>query len=265
MADQEAEFDPGPAARHLLDGHQNQTVFTPFAGKFGIDNLDKSYAVQDLFVAGLGARGPRMGYKIGLTSKAMQNMVNLDQPIGGVVLAAGVTNSPANLSKSNFGRLALEFEIAVQLAKNIDAGDLPLDRDSVGAFVSGVAPAFELIDDRGADYATLDIFSIVADNSWNSGAVLGEMRQIAGDLAAMTGTLTVNGDVVGAGKGSDVLGHPFEPLIWLANHLIARGGALKAGDVVLTGSLLPSLFPETGDIYEFTVEGLGGVTATIIA
>ncbi len=263
MTDQDADFDPGPAARHLLDGHRNKTVFTPFAGKFGMDDLDKAYAVQDLFVAGPGAGAARAGYKIGLTSKAMQDMVNLDQPIAGVVSAAGVTHSPAELSRGDFGRLGLEFEIAVQLAKDIGAGDLPLDRDEIGAFVAAIAPAFEVIDDRGADYSNLEIFSIVADNSWNSGAVLGEMIPFDGDLAAATGTLTVNGEIVGTGKGADILGHPFEPLIWLANHLIARGGTLKAGDIVLTGSLLPSRFPEIGDVYEFNVTGLGGVSATI--
>ncbi len=265
MVTGEKGFDLGPAARHLLDGHQHKTLFKPFAGDFGIDDLDKAYAVQDLFVAGLGAGGPRSGYKVGLTSKAMQAMVDLDQPIGGIVFADGTTNSPANLSKAHFGRLGLEFEIAVRLAKDIGAGDLPLNRDSIGSYVAGIAPAFEVIDDRGADYSDLEIFSIIADNSWNSGAVLGEMQPVAGDLATVTGTLKVNGEIVGTGKGSDVLGHPFEPLIWLANHLVARGGTLKAGDIVLTGSLLPSRFPEVGDIYEFMVEGMGGVTATIIA
>lgn len=265
MVTDESGFDPGPAAQHLLDGHQNKTIFTPFADAFGMDDLDKAYAVQDLFVAGLGTDSLRAGYKIGLTSKAMQDMVGLDQPIGGVVFASGVMNSPANLSRGAFGRLGLEFEIAVKLAKDIGAGDLPLDRESICAFVAGIAPAFEVIDDRSADYSNLEIFSIVADNSWNSGAVLGEMKPFDGDLAAVTGTLTINGEIVGTGKGADVLGHPFEPLIWLANHLIATGGTLKAGNIVLTGSLLPSRFPETGDVYEFVVDGLGGVTATIIA
>ncbi len=255
------EFDANAAAQHLLDGHRDKTVFKPFAAEFGIDDLDKAYTVQDLFVAGTGLA--RAGYKIGLTSKKMQAMVNIDQPIGGVVFADRVTQTPAKLSGADFGRLGLEFEIAVRLGRDINAGNLPKDRDGIAAFVEAVGPAFEVIEDRSADYSDLDIFSILADNSWNWGAVLGEMKPYDGDLAAVRGVLTINGEIVGEGVGGDVLGHPFEPLLWLARHLVKRGGGLKAGDLVLTGSLLQSRFPNPGDVYEFDVEELGGVKVSI--
>ena len=266
MTDRAKEFDAQGAAQYLLDGHKSREPFKPFADEFGIENLEQAYRVQDLFVGGLGPDGSRAGYKVGLTSKAMQAMVNLDQPIGGVVFSDGVLKSPADLSCGDYGRLGLEFEIAVRLAKDIGADNLPLDIETVGSCVAEVGPAFEIIDDREADYSTLDVFSILADNSWNAGAILGEMKPFeGGDLASVTGTLSVNGEMVGQGTGADVLGHPFEPLVWLAEHLTSRGGRLRAGDIVFTGSLLPSRFPETGDFYEFTISGLGGVTAKIIA
>lgn len=255
------EFDANGAAQHLLDGHSNKTVFKPFAADFGIDDLDKAYIVQDLFVAGSGLA--RAGYKIGLTSKKMQAMVNIDQPIGGVVFADRVTNTPATFSLADFGRMGLEFEIAVRVGRDINADNLPTDRDGIADFVEAVGPAFEVIEDRNADYSDLDIHSILADNSWNWGAVLGEMKPYDGDLAKVRGVLTINGDVAGEGVGGDVLGHPFEPLLWLAHHLVQRGRALKAGDLVLTGSLLQSRFPNPGDVYEFDVEGLGGVKVSV--
>lgn len=258
-------FDLERAARHLIDGHVNKTPFSPFAESFGIDDLEKAYAVQAAFVAGMHRGKERAGYKIGLTSQKMQSMVGISQPIAGTMYSDRLIDSPATLSVADFGRLGLEFEIAVRLSREINADNLPDDRDALDAFIDAVGPAFEVIEDRAADYSGLDIFSIVADNSWGWGAVIGEMKRFDGDLAAVRGVLTVNGEDVGEGAGADVLGHPFESLLWLARHLTSRGRRLKKGEVVLTGSLLQSRFPGPGDSYEFSVEGLGAVKVGVTA
>jgi 2-keto-4-pentenoate hydratase len=75
--------------------------------------------------------------------------------------------------------------------------------------------------------------------------------------------LECNGKVIDEGKGSDVLGHPFEPLRWLANHLNAQGQALKAGEIVLTGSWVTTRFPKAGEHYRYTIEGVGSVEVGI--
>jgi 2-keto-4-pentenoate hydratase len=130
--------------------------------------------------------------------------------------------------------------------------------DEVAEAVDAVAPAFEVIDDRNSAYP-LDLLSLVADNAWNEGIVLGEWRTSWSDLAAARGVVECNGQVIDQGHGRDVLGHPFEPLRWLANHLRAQGQSLHAGEIVSTGSLVTTRFPAAGEHYRFTVEGVGAV------
>ena len=124
--------------------------------------------------------------------------------------------------------------------------------------MDAVAPAFEVIDDRNSPYP-LDMLSLVADNAWNEGIVLGDWRSSWPDLAAASGTVELGGKFIDQGHGRDVLGHPFEPLRWLANHLSAQGETLRAGEIVSTGSLVTTRFPTAGEQYRFAVEGLGAV------
>jgi 2-keto-4-pentenoate hydratase len=124
-------------------------------------------------------------------------------------------------------------------------------------------PAFEVADDRGADYATLATraLELAADNAWNEGAVLGEpvaeWRRL--DLASLRGRALVNGAEVGEGRGADSMGHPLAALQWVANHLAGRGRALRCGDVVISGSLVASKFPQAGDQLRFEAGELGAV------
>ncbi|HEY8069570.1 MAG TPA: fumarylacetoacetate hydrolase family protein, partial [Burkholderiales bacterium] len=106
---------------------------------------------------------------------------------------------------------------------------------------------------------------LVADNAWNEGAVLGEpvkdWRSI--DLAALRGVAVINGNSMGVGHGRDVMGHPLDALAWLANNLASRGLGLWRGDVVITGSLVTSKFPKSGDLVRFGAGALGSVELKI--
>jgi 2-keto-4-pentenoate hydratase len=119
-----------------------------------------------------------------------------------------------------------------------------------------VAPAFEVIDDRHSPYP-LDLLSLVADNAWNEGIVLGEFQEHWPELASVRAVVERNGVVVDEGAGSAALGHPFAPVVWLANHLSGQGETLRAGEIVSTGNLVTTHFPEAGDRFRFTVEGIG--------
>ena len=144
-----------------------------------------------------------------------------------------------------------------------EAAGAPYTRDSVAAAVEAVCAAIELVDDRAADYAATDIGSLVADNSWNEGVVLGEFRRDWPDLGGVTARVLRDGEEIDRGSGADVLGHPFEPLTWLANHLAARGQGLRAGDIVSTGSIATTRFPDAPETCRFVVEGIGDVTLVV--
>ena len=104
---------------------------------------------------------------------------------------------------------------------------------------------------------------LIADNAWNAGVVLGEFMKSWGDLESACGVMRVNGQEADRGYGRDALGHPFVPLTWLANHLAASGGGLKAGDIVMTGSIVPTRFPKEAGAYHFDLSGVGSVELSV--
>jgi 2-keto-4-pentenoate hydratase len=252
-------------AESLIDEHARGVNFHPFAPARGIISIADAYEVQHEYVRlqmqrrGAGA----VGYKIGLTTKRMQQMCGLDNSIAGVVLSDRVHESGVSLLASSYGRIGLEFEIAARLAR-----DLRPDRDVVAPLevadaVDAVAPAIEIVDDRLADYRTLDALSLIADNCWNAGIVLGPFVRSWPDLATIEGVVFADGMMMDQGFGRDVLGHPFHSLAWLAKHLAEMGSTLRAGDVVMTGNLVTTKFPSQSSAYHFSVTGLGEVEAMI--
>src|SRR5215475_5550438 len=112
-------------------------------------------------------------------------------------------------------------------------------------------PAFELVDDRQADYTQLaaQVLTLIADNAWNAGIVLGSpfMDWRTVDLAAARGVMVINGTVAGEGRGRDVRSHPLEALLWLVNMLAQQGKSLTQGMSVMTGSIVATKFVNPGD------------------
>ena len=239
-------------------GHRFKTLSPPVA------TVADAYDIQDKYVALLRREnGEPAGYKVGLTSATMQAFCRIDHPIAGVVLTSRVHRSPATARRADFGRLGLEFEIAVRIRSDIPVTDRPFTAEAIAPHIDGVCAAIELVDDRAADYANLDVRSLVADNSWNSGVVLSEFSSTWPDLAPLLGRATKDGDLIGEGYGRDILGHPFNSAAWLATHLAARGTALKAGQIVMTGSVMKTIFPEHDARYRFDLEGFGSVEVQV--
>src|SRR4030095_3197495 len=212
--------------------------------------------------------GPVAGYKIALTTPVMQQMVGFHTPIAGAILARIIHSSPVTLRRTDYVRLGVECEIAVQLGKDLPAAQAPYRRDQVGDAVAAVMPAFELIDDRQADYTQLaaHVLTLIADNAWNAGIVLGSPQRDwhDADLAAARGVMLINGTVVGEGHGRDVLGHPFEALVWLVNMLAQRGKSLTQGIIVMTGSIVATKFVNPGNTVGLSVDGLGEAQLSVI-
>jgi 2-oxo-3-hexenedioate decarboxylase/2-keto-4-pentenoate hydratase len=160
--------------------------------------------------------------------------------------------------------MGLEFEIAVRLKRDLVPDGVPSLAEVADA-VDAVCAAIEIVDDRRADYRALDVLSLIADNSWNAGIVLGEFVPAWPELATIGGLISVDGIPLDRGSGGDVLGHPFYPVAWLASHLAKEGSGLRAGDIVMTGSLVTTKFPDRPASYRFDVKGLGAVGLTVSA
>jgi len=256
------------AGEWLFEAHRARAPFAPMPADLAPRDADEAYAIQSEFVGMRAASlGQVTGYKIALTTPAMRAMVGLNDSIAGDMMEKTILRSRpdalASVRAADYVRLIVEFEIAFELAEDLPAIGAPYDRKRVAAAVAAVMPAFELADDRNADYAVLpgNVLTMIADNAWNEGAVLGEpVREWQGiDLAALRGVASINASEVGSGHGRDVMGHPLDALAWLANHLAARGLGLWRGDIAITGSLVTSKFPKAGDRMRFEAGALGAV------
>lgn len=253
------------AARWLRDQHRAGARFVPFAADSGAGTLPAAYDLQQAHVAAMQADGlgRLRGWKIGLTSARMQAMCGIDQPVAGAVLDSRLFPSGATVRAGAYGRLGLEFEICLRMGADLPARDTAYSAAEVAAAVDAAAAAVEMVDDRNCDYATLDVHSLIADNSWNAGVVLGDWTPMPTGLNECEGVVTLDGDHLDHGHGRDALGGPMVPLEWLANHLSARGQGLRRGDIVMTGSLIPTQFPAPGARYDFAVAGIGAVALSI--
>jgi 2-keto-4-pentenoate hydratase len=252
------------AAQWLLDAHDRRERFRPLPAELAPRSADDAYGIQDAFVALRAERREGIaGYKIALSTPQMQRFVGVDSPQAGVILAGTVHRSPARVRAADYVRLIVEFEIAFEIGESLPVADAPFGRERVAAVVKAAMPALELADDRDADYAQLPRhpLHLICDNAWNEGAVLGKPVEAwrGLDLAALRGVANLNGGVLGEGKGADALGHPLDALGWVANHLASEGRALLRGDVVITGSLVPTRAVRAGDVISFAVDGLGAV------
>jgi 2-keto-4-pentenoate hydratase len=252
------------AAETLLAEHKANVKFKPLGPPDAPASISDAYDIQQRYVALLrGQHGDAVGYKVGLTSAAMQNFCGIDHPIAGVVHASRVVQSGASVPRADFGRLGLEFEIAVHIKSDVPVTGKPFTAETIAPHIGGVCAAIELVDDRSADYAKLDMLTLVADNSWNAGIVLSEFAATWPDLPGVLGRATKDRVGIGEGYGRDILGHPFNSVAWLATQLASRGAGLKAGEVVMTGSVMKTVFPEADASYRFELEGIGVVEARV--
>lgn len=256
------------AAQALFAEYLDNRPFTPLPGPWNIDTIPDAYAVQREYLKLLTAQqGQVAGYKLAYTTATMQEQAGWHEPCAGALTVTTIYQSPITLKAANYRRLGIECEVAAQLSEELPAAGAPYTRESVAEAVGAVMTAFEVIDMRLPEgmHGLDRTLTSVATNISNAGAILGppvsDWRRL--DLAAARGWATINGVEVGSGYGSDVMGHPFEPLAWLANKLAAEGESLPAGTVVITGSIVPPKFLEAGDQAIVAVEGLGEARLTV--
>ena len=205
--------------------------------------LDDAYAVQAAFVAAKIAQGRRkIGWKIGLTSRAMQDALKIDTPDSGVLLDDMAFSSGATIPKGRFIQPRIEAEIAFVMKAPL-TGDAT--RDEIIAATDYVAPSLEILDTRilRADPETGQtriIVDTIGDNAANAGVVLGAQRHAPGahDLRWVGAIVARNGVVEETGLGAGVLNDPVTSVQWLARRMQTYGQRIEAGDILLSGSFI---------------------------
>jgi len=252
-------------AMMLMEAHALREQFVPFAKERDINDIAAAYRVQDAYWRRQMARDNTTpgGFKIGLTTKKMQEMCGIDSPVAGYVPANRIYSSGVAVDAKRQTHLGLEFEIAVKLARDFPFRPYAYTQQELAQAVVAVAPGVELVDDRHCDYATLEALSLIADNSWNEGIVVGTWQEPPKDLGAVEGVVTIDGQELGRGFGRDALGHPYVPLTWLANFRAGTDRPLRKGDVVMTGSLVRTNFSTQSCKYHYDLAGLGSVDVEV--
>lgn len=208
---------------------------------------EAAYAMQDATLAGLGPVG---GWKVGARSPEAE-------PICAPLPAAGLLPSGAVLAGPAWRLRGVEAEVALRVARDLDAGPLPPD-----AF-DAVLPAIEVVETRLADFDGSDPLAQLADLQSHGALVLGPPSAMAPgslDLRAIEARLSFDGRVVAQTRGGNPAGDLHRLLSWLAAHCARRGQPLRAGQVVTTGSLTGMLFAGAGAQVEAALAGIGTVT-----
>ncbi|HET9018135.1 MAG TPA: fumarylacetoacetate hydrolase family protein [Acetobacteraceae bacterium] len=188
---------------------------------------------------------PIGGFKIGATGRRMQAFLGIDHPCAGYMAAADIHAAPAELPFAAFRAPQIECELAVRLARDLPPGSCtPAQAE---AAVGELFAAIEIVENRYGpppigDVAAVGLPTLIADQFYHAAAVIGaapaDWRAL--DLGAIEGRAAIDGTVRNAGKGAELLGHPLRGLAWLASSpVVAAFGGLRAGHVVLLGSVTP--------------------------
>lgn len=238
----QAAFDADRAAQALMAARRARRVLDRLASDVAPRGLADGIAAQ-LAVARLSGALPPAGFKIGATARRMQDYLGLPGPCGGFMAEAGLHGSGSTLAFAAFLNAGVECELAVVLARDIPPG--PCSNDQAAAAIGELMAGIEVVENR---YGPLDVLgtpTLVADQVFHAGAVLGapypEWRDL--DLPNLAGSILVNSETRGAGSGADLLGHPFAALAWLAaSDEAAAFGGLRGGQVVMLGSVCPPIW-----------------------
>jgi len=225
--------------------------------------IEQAYAAQNELqhLRASGKRGAVAGRKIALASKVQQELCGIDHPIAGAIYRNEIHSSPCNIKLADYHGLGIEFEIAITLKADTEVSR-EYSRDEICQLISTVHPAFEMIIDRGADYQNIDPITMIADNAWCAGIVLGDdfYAQCAGNVDNLPATLRWNDDVETA---STAASDPITSLTWVINLLANMGQTLQAGQPVITGSVMKTRYPTQGDHVSFQVEGSRSIELTV--
>lgn len=254
-------------ARHadaLREASSTGVAIDPLTTTAPALDVADAYAIQLANIERAVARGRTIaGHKVGLTSKAMQEMLGVDEPDFGVLLDDMILADGAEVATTRLLQPRVEAEIAVRLARDL-AGPGVTTEDALDALAVAI-PALEIIDSRITDWK-IRLVDTVADNGSSALVVLGGTETpVEGlDLPGVEVAVEHNGDVVERGAGTAVLGHPAACVAWLANKLAEFEQTLRAGQIIMPGALHRAFDVAAGDVVRARFTGLGDVTARFV-
>lgn len=251
------------AATALREARQQRKSIDKVSVTHDIQGLDEAYAVAQINTDFKLAQGARIvGKKVGLTSKAVQQQLGVDQPDFGILFEDMIVLEGEPVKVSQLIQPKAEAEIAFVLAADI-SDEVP----TWGEFLTKVAyalPALEIVDSAIHDWK-ISLEDTVADNASCGLFVLGQ-QPIAIDqfnFATLAMRMKKNAEVVSLGSGAACLGHPLRAAWWLAKTMVERGISLKAGEIILSGALGPMVNVQAGDVLHVDIGGLGSFSCSM--
>lgn len=248
-------------ADELFEAYNQQTPVDQLTERFPDLTIEQAYQIQLKLIRKRLTKGRRIvGKKIGLTSRAMQELLNVDEPDYGHLLDDMILLNGQAVPTGRLIKARCEGEIAFLLKRKLTGPGVSVA--DVLAATEGVMPALEIVDSRIRDWQ-LKIQDTIADNGSSAMVILGDKLTPVHnlDLRLVGMVLTKNGQIVDTGAGAAALGHPASAVAWLANKLAEFGITLQAGEIILSGSLATAPWANSGDYFRAEFDRLGAVSA----
>lgn len=254
------------AAARLDEAETARRQIRQFSLDYPDLTIDDAYAIQRAWVGAKLARGRRViGHKIGLTSRAMQDAIKIDQPDHGVLLDDMAFADGGDIPAGRFIETRVEAELAFILNRTLSGPGCTIF-DVLNA-TDFVVPALEILDARIQRFdpdtqATRKVTDTISDNAANAGIVVGgrPFRPLEADLRWVAAIVCRNGKVEESGVAAAVLNHPATGVAWLANKLAPHGVALEPGQVILSGSFIRPILARGGDTFHADYGPFGTVS-----
>ena len=248
----------------LYAAMQTGEAIDPLTDELPDMSVDDAYAVQTRLVERLSQDGATVvGYKLGLTSRPMQQMIGVDQPDFAPVLSHMVHDESAPVDLSRFIQPKIEAEIALVLKEPLRGPGVTTLQ--AGRAVAGAVASLEFVDSRVKDWK-IRLADTVADLASSGAIVLGQtLAPLEGWDLRLSGMMVErNGELEDTGAGAAALGSPLAAVAWLANTLAPYGVELQPGHVIMTGALHRAFEVESGDLVRAEFDRIGAVTVRFV-
>ncbi len=246
-------------AADLAQAERSREPIAPLTTSYPDIDVVDAYEIQLINIRQRVAEGARvLGHKVGLSSKAMQQMMGVDEPDYGHLLDEMQVFEDTPVKAGRYLYPRVEVEVGFILSEDLPGAGCT--EDDVLAATEALVPSIELIDTRITDWK-IALCDTIADNASSAGFVLGEARVSPADIdvKAIDAVLTRNGEVIAEGRSDAVLGNPVTAVAWLSRKVESFGVRLRKGDIVLPGSCTRAIDARAGDAFVADFSGLGSV------